>query len=738
MSLWKLRGVPRVQLAGTLAASGTLETDGSASDLDADWLARVNAAGVLYTQNFDDPDTLLLDPGAGGSNPAGLVWTQPSNVVAETTIKRAGARSARVNIPASSGSDPGSLRLPIGSLRGNGSVTYYSYSIYTPEAFLRYKPTYETGGSGGWKSAIVSHTSGSNQPNEVVVQDTNRRGVAQVYWQDGTGFVDGSEGRTTPGPPTDTGNFAFQTGVDRGAPASPATDDEYESRYGLLYSNDNHPGGDNSAAPGSDSFSAGFPYSKALIAAPTWKINGWNAIKLKVTIGTMGTASSRVEAWFCRPGEAWVKIQDRSNITLGNANGGHNCVWLLPYETDRAPSSVPETTFVCYAEFIASANDIAAPAVADAFVPPYSLPSGAGNVVAIGTNTASDITPSGLTSTEWNYALFDSWSGGALIEDASRGGFYGIAGSGGHVVPRNVGMGGVDFTDATWKRIDNTNGATYSGTDYTVSQTSGSPYYEVTGAGQTPAPAHLYQAICQMPASAGGGVKGSLIRITGSAMCQESVSTNACHAMAVATGKWSRPSGTSQSGRVTFQQAAVWDPTRRRWWFMPDGISAYSNIQYFDAETLTWQNSADYPSHVSAGGLTLYDSDYLVGLRDVGGNVSWHVLNLNNITAGWVTPTVSGSPGTNQWDSWVYHPRTGHCYQIGADGGTTLRRMRNTSGNPDTGSWTADTITLSQSLPARFTLGSFKPHYSALFYVPSIDRIAYVPGGSESVYLIEV
>jgi len=735
------KGSARLMTGERATAEGGLMTasGGAVSTLDNDWIARSTAAGVFSAEQLSDSSRVALNSGAGGANAAGYVWTQPQNVSFDTTIKRSGSGSVRITIPASSGADPGSLHLPTGQLRGNGTTTYYQFSIYTPEAFLRYKPTHSNG-SGGWKSMIASHTSGSNQTNEVVVQDIDRRGVPQVYWQDGTQFVAGAVSANTPCNP---GNFEFNNAVDRGAPATITTCDQYESRYGLLYDNPSHPGGTNSAPAGSDSFAAGFPYAKALIAAPTWKINGWNTILLRVTIGTLGTASSTIEMWHAQTGSAYTKLCSLTNVLLGTANGGHNCVWLLPYETARNPNSVPQDTFVCYAESIASTQFINAPAVADTWTPPYSLPTSAGQVVAIGTNTSDSIAPNNvpagigsMSATQWNYALFDSWNGAALIEDYSRGGGIVIAGSGAHGAPRNVGAAIFDLADATWKRLDPTTGGTYSGTDYTVAETTGSPYYEVAGGTGTPAPGHTYQLLCPWPANAGGGVKGSVLRVVGAAMCQESVTTAAAHAMSLSTGKWSRPTGTTLSDRAGAQSSAEWDPGRRRWWYMPDGVSAYSNIQYIDAETMTWQTSANYPSHVSTGAITLYGTDYLVGLRSVGGTKSWHVLDLNNITAGWVLPTVSGSPGTDYDAAWVYHPGTGKLYQMSATGGATLRRMTPPA-NPITGTWVADTITLGSSLPALWTQSTVKPGYKWMFYAPALGCLVYIAGGAGGVRLIK-
>src|SRR5262245_62948726 len=88
---------------------------------------------------------------------------------------------------------------------------------------------------------------------------------------------------------------------------------------------------------------------------------------------------------------------------------------------------------------------------------PYSTPA-SGQAVLIGTNTANDIRPAWHNSSGWRYSLFAGYGGGCYAPDYSSGGAYVIAGTGGHRVPANLGAAVFDFADATWKRIDSSNG----------------------------------------------------------------------------------------------------------------------------------------------------------------------------------------------------------------------------------------------------------------------------------------
>jgi hypothetical protein len=108
----------------------------------------------------------------------------------------------------------------------------------------------------------------------------------------------------------------------------------------------------------------------------------------------------------------------------------------------------------------------------------------------------------------------------------------------------------------------------------------------------------------------------------------------------------------------------------------------------------------------------------------------------------WTQLTVSGSMPT-QFYAFSYYPVTGKFYTISDDGGTSLYRLTPPADPEDTltGTWTVDTYTVSSSLPARPNdsgNGSF--HENSFFNVPALNAqgccMAWVPGGSEGVYLV--
>ena len=109
-----------------------------------------------------------------------------------------------------------------------------------------------------------------------------------------------------------------------------------------------------------------------------------------------------------------------------------------------------------------------------------------------------------------------------------------------------------------------------------------------------------------------------------------------------------------------------------------------------------------------------------------------------NTAQGWVLLTVTGTlPG--QFDKFEYFPPTGKFYHISQNGGATLTRLTPPAGNLISGTWTVDTVTVSVSLPpldSTYDPTGMSGQYGFLVYVPSISRMAWIPGGSQPVYLL--
>lgn len=367
------------------------------------------------------------------------------------------------------------------------------------------------------------------------------------------------------------------------------------------------------------------------------------------------------------------------------------------------------------------------------FTPPYALPN-AGEVVRIGSNTAMDIVPPGMTKSEWDYSLFNSFGGGTFVEDFSAAGAYVLAGTGGHGHPRNVGAAVFDFADASWKRVDPSGGASYGG-DYRVAETNGAPFYEVSGT-PVPAPPHPYQTLCPLPARLGGGTRGSVLYVTRSAIAGEAASSPAVHQFDLATGAWTRR---TESLAVTSQpeSSAVFDAARDRYWFMPYGLHNYKTAHFLDAKDWTFKTVGAFPDWPSAalevGRVFMHKwSGGSLVIRQGTGETLW-AFDPDRADLGWIRLLVKGVlPGNGN----VFAAADdGRYYWISKNGGNTVVRLTPPA-KPTEGTWVVDTIELrGPIMPERTRTYGFLNHYTGLFYVPALRSMAWIAGGENQVSL---
>ena len=373
------------------------------------------------------------------------------------------------------------------------------------------------------------------------------------------------------------------------------------------------------------------------------------------------------------------------------------------------------------------------------FTPPYSLP-GAGQTLAIGTNTAYSITPPNMSQGNWSYSLFNNFGGGCFVASYSQGGAFVWAGTGGHGVPANVGAGIFDFQDATWKRRDppaSQGGTTfYSNADYSVGDTTGANHYEINGSNGIPTPAHTYGSLSEIPTAFGGGPKGSVINTQRGALTAQSVgnANTTQHKINLDTGLWTRASSLSglygAAGALGF---CALDVPRSRIWILNAAMNIEDNVAYYD---LTDGQSKQTPTtniiNDAAQGACWMHAGYL--FRQ---GLNGKLFAFNPATNLWSQMTLSGS--VPQQEAFAYYPTTGNFYYVDDNAGSTLTRLIPPS-NPAqllTGTWTVNTVTVSPALPARTSDGGSGPvHYNNFFYVPSIQRLAWVPGGGAQVYLV--
>ena len=367
---------------------------------------------------------------------------------------------------------------------------------------------------------------------------------------------------------------------------------------------------------------------------------------------------------------------------------------------------------------------------------PYALPR-SGQAIALsapGGNTALSVVPPSWDDGDWDYSSFGSYGGGAFVPKYSRVGAYVVAGSGGHAHPDNHGALIFDFSTGMWTRLDNANGValkTEYPYAYSTSEGNGAPWHEISGS-NVPLPPHPYACMAYSP----DGTKGSIIHVTKNAVGRESTISQCAHKFDLATRMWSRAS-TGASGRADYESDALWDEARNRWWLLINTQQNYNNVMYLDRADSVYKTTATfaYPSSAIEGYARVMLHDRMI-LRNCGASKGLFLFDPDSPSSGWIKLNVAGSlpNSSNRWARYS----NGAWYSMPSGGGSTLTRIVPPS-NPKTGMWTVDSVTLGGTPPPTGQRGYYtdKNHYTRLFYVPLIDCLAWVPGGSLPVHLIK-
>lgn len=359
----------------------------------------------------------------------------------------------------------------------------------------------------------------------------------------------------------------------------------------------------------------------------------------------------------------------------------------------------------------------------------------------------------GYGDSTWNYALFNSYGSGVYVDDYSPNGAYVMAATGGHAHGEITGAVLFNFSTGLWEYLPHNNGGPKlpaNGQYFMNSELTGAPYWEVAGTNVlggnywVPAPPHPYQNLAYVPRSLGGGNQGSVIYVCRGAMGHTGISgTGSVHRFDLATRLWQRVTNSvsarnpGPSGLGQYEGSCILDAPRQRVWHVPQNQFNYSTTEYFDLASNTFGQSATHPAPSSDLGNRQRIWMLNGYLFAQGSNNSLYVFDPNNASHGWRRCNVSGSM-PNRQDRFVHFPLTNKLYWISQAGGATLTRLTPPS-NLITGTWVVDTVALPQSLPALDTSGdpgNAAVQYGFLFYVPSIQRLAWISGGSNPVYLI--
>lgn len=375
------------------------------------------------------------------------------------------------------------------------------------------------------------------------------------------------------------------------------------------------------------------------------------------------------------------------------------------------------------------------------FTPPYALPA-TGQVVTIGANTFNSVKPVEWSNTVFNESVFNSFGGGTFVPEYSVAGAWVAAGTGGHGHAEFTGGVIFDFADARWKlrRAADPNALLLSGyvgggPAYQLADCNGAPYFEINGTNQVPTPAHPYGRLQQLPRAFGGGVKGSVVYVGRAAVTGSAEDSPKLHAFDLDTGVWSRYSATTIRGTDLTSGDALWDEARSRWWHFLNSENAVQTLHYVDATDRLAKNTASFGGSIFGIGeeaRSFLHSGHIV--RTNGTRV--YVINPDSPTGGWATPTMSYGSGLTTLGigpSNRFVPYKGKFWCISTAGGNQLARLTPPAGNPMTGTWTVDLVTIPVSIPGR---SGYTSHDNSLVYVPAIDCLAWIQGGDSPVYLI--
>lgn len=378
----------------------------------------------------------------------------------------------------------------------------------------------------------------------------------------------------------------------------------------------------------------------------------------------------------------------------------------------------------------------------EGWTPDYELP-GAGEVVALEqTNTASSVYPAaeGWTTVAWIASNLVSFGGGVYIPTYSPGGAWVNAGTGGHNHADNHGALGFDFTTRAWFRLDNANGVPRQGSSpwsyNEVTDSNGSPYYEVTGS-QVPLPPHPYASQSYVAR----GDKGSIAHVTRSAVGVGGVSSHVAHIFDLATRLWSRLSTNAvANSRAMPESDAMLDVERNRIWFVAQAQHNYANVAYLDladdAFKVTSNQTGSPPSNIGTGGSGFWPRSMLHDglILRASPTDELFLYDPDDPTTGWIEVAISGTlPQTrNRWA-----PYNGKWYSMREAGGNTLDRITPPV-DPKGGTWVVDTVEVDgPTMPAFAASGGQHGHYELLFAVPVLGCLAYLPGGDLDVYLLK-
>ncbi len=384
-----------------------------------------------------------------------------------------------------------------------------------------------------------------------------------------------------------------------------------------------------------------------------------------------------------------------------------------------------------------------------------------GVVTLVGTNHQVSVMPAGFFQSQWIEVLNGDFGAGTFVPGYGTKGAYVVAGVSGDASPLVFDAVIFDFATNVWTLQANAHGIPNSPVKGPLSNTTGSPYYEMNGYPGVPNPAQPYRLIC--------GIGTKLVRAIGSAATSTPTTVSYSHQYDTATRLWSRLSTNAinpTESNFSIESCALYDATGNRIWFLDNEMAYINRVPYLDLADNTWKSSASFTAP-TGGPINANWPHYL--LHDDGtrrcilafkcplysGTTYPNyacVLDLNNIAAGFVPVTLTGP--LNQFNGqpygvgglytqaqavkWAHYPTAyggDNCHYT-TDGNSGLITKIAPPASGITGTWTASTISpVTGSLPAMQRGSGTCAHYTRWMFVPALQCFAWVAGGTAQVAL---
>lgn len=372
-----------------------------------------------------------------------------------------------------------------------------------------------------------------------------------------------------------------------------------------------------------------------------------------------------------------------------------------------------------------------------------------------------DVRPAGVTQDGFRYSLFGSYGSGCFNPYYSAKGAFILACSGGHLHPTFFGAVVFDFDTESWSYLPCANtglmadaGGAVPGLDEGGAApydpnvpcwgSSKSPYWEMlcVTEGQVPSPPHPYKSQVVLAPSDGGSAKGSMLYVTRySCNAIGGAYSGAVHAFDLVTRKWSRLSVDGSFGRAAVAEGdIVFDPVERRYHLLHTAHHNYLREEWWNPANGQFELGPNYPMYINdagGGGLAGFIREgggvraLIMARRDSQtGGLALAAMDLGNQAAGWTRRlSLTGEASTAHNASWVYHPQRDVYYRRSRSGaGQSLDRLIPPSGNPLTGTWVKDTVTLQgDTIPEAVGLPlTDSSGYRSLMYIPALQMLGWV------------